>query len=52
MEIMDMKMLISIQINLAEPEFVNLLRSPGIDSQHGGPLRQLTLFDVPAYQAT
>ncbi len=23
-----------------EPEFVNLLRSPGIDSQPGGPLRQ------------
>ncbi len=24
----------------AEPEWVNLLRSPGIDSQHGGPVRQ------------
>jgi hypothetical protein len=23
-----------------EPEFVNLLRSPGIDSQPGGPVRQ------------
>ena len=25
---------------LTEPEFVNLLCSPGIDPQHGGPVRQ------------
>ncbi len=25
---------------LPEPDFVNLLRSPGIDSQPGGPVRQ------------
>ncbi len=24
----------------SEPEFVNILRSPGIDSQPGGPVRQ------------
>jgi hypothetical protein len=34
-----------------EPEFVNLSRSPGIDSQPGGPVRQLYLFDAPARQA-
>jgi hypothetical protein len=27
-----------------EPEFVNLLRSPGIDSHPGGPLRQPLLM--------
>ncbi len=27
---------------LPEPVFVNLLRSPGIDSQPGGPVRQRT----------
>jgi hypothetical protein len=27
-------------VNKPEPEFVNLLRSPGIDSQSGGPVRQ------------
>jgi hypothetical protein len=32
---------------LSEPEFLNLLRSPGIDSQPGGPVRQ-PLFNVPA----
>jgi hypothetical protein len=31
-----------------EPEFVNLLRSPGIDSQPGGPVRQPHLTDRPA----
>jgi hypothetical protein len=35
----------------SEPEFVNLLRSPGIDSQPGGPVRQ-PLLDAPARQAT
>jgi hypothetical protein len=33
-----------------ELEFVNFLRSPGIDSQLGA--RTTTLFDVPARQAT
>jgi hypothetical protein len=32
---------------LPEPVFVNLLRSPGIDSQDGGPLRQLYLLYRP-----
>jgi hypothetical protein len=27
-------------LSSAEPEFVNLLRSPGIDSKPGGPVRQ------------
>ncbi len=31
-----------------EPEFVNLLRSPGIDSQPGGPIRQPYLTYRPA----
>ncbi len=31
-----------------EPEFVNLLRSPGIDSRAG----MITLFNLPARQAT
>ncbi len=31
-----------------EPEFVNLLRSPGIDSQPGGPMRQPYLTYRPA----
>ncbi len=36
----------------AEPVFGNLLRrpGPGVDSQTGGPARQL--FDVPSRQAT
>jgi hypothetical protein len=32
----------------SEPEFVNLLRSPGIDSQPGGPVRQHYLTYRPA----
>ncbi len=32
----------------AEPEFVNLLRSPGIDSQHGGPVGEPYLTSWPA----
>ncbi len=35
----------------AEPEFENLIRSPGIDSQPGGP-GTTALFDVPDRQAT
>jgi hypothetical protein len=31
-----------------QPEFVNLLRSPGIDSQPGGPVRQPYLTYRPA----
>ncbi len=31
-----------------EPEFVNILRSPGIDSQHGGQVRQPYLTYRPA----
>ena len=31
-----------------EPEFVNLLRRPGFDSQLGGPLRQPCLTYQPA----
>jgi hypothetical protein len=27
-------------LGCTEPVFVNLLRSPGIDSQHGGPVQQ------------
>ncbi len=27
-------------LKIPEPVFVDLLRSPGIDSQHGGPVRQ------------
>ncbi len=34
---------------IPEPVFVDLLRSPGIDSQHGGPV-PTTLFVVPARQ--
>ncbi len=33
---------------LPEPGFVNLLRSPGIDSQPGGPVRQPCLTYRPA----
>ncbi len=33
---------------LPEPKFVNLLRSPGIDSQPGGPVRQPYLTYRPA----
>ncbi len=36
------------QSTASEPEFLNLLRSPGIDSQHGGPVRQLYLTHRPA----
>jgi hypothetical protein len=36
----------------SEPVFVNLLRSPGIDSQPGGPVRQPYLTYRPAYMAT
>jgi hypothetical protein len=32
----------------SEPEFVNLLRIPGIDSQPGGPVRQHYLTYRPA----
>ncbi len=32
----------------SEPVFVDLLRSPGIDSQHGGPVRQPYLSYHPA----
>ncbi len=32
----------------SEPEFVNLLRSSGNDSQHGGPVRQPFLTYRPA----
>ncbi len=32
----------------AEPEFVNLLRSPGVDSQFGGPALQPYLTYRPA----
>jgi hypothetical protein len=35
-----------------EPVFVNLLRSPRIDSQSGEPLYTTTLFVVPARQAS
>ncbi len=44
---------VSSTVSSAKPEFVNLLRSPGIDS-HFPPLRAgtTTLFDVPARQAT
>ncbi len=35
---------------IPEPEFANLLRSPGIDSQAGGPVRQPYLpFGQPGY---
>ncbi len=33
---------------IAEPEFVNILRSPGIDFQPGGPVRQLYFTYRPA----
>ncbi len=33
-----------------EPVFVNLVRSPGIDSQPGGPVRQPYLTNRPARQ--
>ncbi len=36
--------------SLAEPVFVNLLRSPGIDFQLGGPIRQPYLSCRPARQ--
>jgi hypothetical protein len=35
-----------------EPEYVNLSRSPGIDSQSGGPLQQLFLTYWLARQHT
>jgi hypothetical protein len=34
---------------LAEAEFVNLLRSPGIDSQPGGPVQQSYLTPEPVF---
>jgi hypothetical protein len=34
---------------LSEPVFVNPLRSPGIDSQPGGPVRQSYLTYRPAW---
>jgi hypothetical protein len=37
-----------IQDWCSEPEFVNLLRSPGIDSQPGGPVQQPYLTYRPA----
>jgi hypothetical protein len=37
--------------HLPEPVFVNLLRSPGFDSQPGGPVTA-TLFVVTACQST
>ena len=39
-------------IDYPEPVFVNLLRSPGIDYQHGGPVQQPYLLYLPAMQAT
>jgi hypothetical protein len=38
-------------VHCTEPEFVNLLRSPGIDSQLGGPVR-LPHLTLPARHAT
>ncbi len=40
--------------SFTEPVFVNLLRSPGIDSKPGGPIRQpfLSYPVVPSCQAT
>ncbi len=35
-------------ISFPEPVFVNLLRSPGIDAQPGGPVRQPYLTYWPA----
>jgi hypothetical protein len=35
-------------IKCAEPVFVDLLRTPGVDSQHGGPVRQHYLSYRPA----
>ncbi len=41
--------LISVwQLRCSEPVFVNLLRSPGIDSQPGGPVRHPYLSYLPA----
>jgi hypothetical protein len=37
-------------LGCTEPVFVNLLRSPGIDSQHGGPVQQPYLSYWPARQ--
>jgi hypothetical protein len=37
-----------ISLSRPEPEFVNLLKSPGIDSQPGGPVRQPYLTYRPA----
>jgi len=37
-------------MQIAEPEFINLLRSPGIDSQPGGPGKQPYLTYRPARQ--
>ncbi len=36
------------QISFSVPEFLNLLRSPGIESQPDGPVRQLYLMYRPA----
>jgi len=36
-----------LHMTLVEPEFVNLLRSTGIDSQHGGPVRPPFLLHGP-----
>ncbi len=36
----------------SEPEFVNLLKSPGIDSQPGGTVRQIYRVIVPGRQTT
>jgi len=37
-----------VAVSQPEPVFVNLLRSPGIDSQPGGPVRQPSLSYRPA----
>ncbi len=41
-----------VKFKCTEPVFVNLLRSPWIDSQPGGTERQPYFFDVLARQAT
>jgi hypothetical protein len=41
------RLTLGIPIRLAESEFVNLLRNPGIDSQPGGPVRQSYLTNRP-----
>jgi hypothetical protein len=50
--VLSLKQVISGKKNSTEPEFVNLLRSPGIDSQPWRRVGKKTLFDVPARQAS